>query len=140
MFGAFLHDIGKIEIKKEVLVKPEQLNEEEWEKVKNHTKIGSKILEPLEFNENILPIILYHHENYDGTGYPEGKKGENIPFNARILRIIDSFDAMITERPYSKSLDKEEALKEIREGSGNQYDPDLAEKFITFAENNIEVK
>jgi diguanylate cyclase (GGDEF)-like protein len=129
-YGAFLHDIGKIEIEEDILVKKGRLDEEEWSKVKRHTETGARILTPLKAFRDIISMVLYHHENYDGSGYPEGLKGEEIPRLARMLRIIDSYDAITSERPYSSPMKKDEAIAELKKGSGIYYDPELVNVFI----------
>ncbi len=129
-FGAFLHDIGKVEIPYEVLTKRGSLTDEEWELMKTHAEISEKIARPIEGLEPCLPIIRHHHERFDGNGYPDGIKGEEIPFEARILTIADSFDAMTTSRPYQKKRSVEAAFEELRRCAGTQFDPDLVEPFI----------
>ncbi|GAB6137460.1 bifunctional diguanylate cyclase/phosphohydrolase [Halanaerobaculum tunisiense] len=136
-YGAFLHDIGKIEVGRDILMKPDRLDQSEWETIKQHPETGAQILSPLKSSPDILAMARYHHENFDGTGYPEGLKGSDIPFYARVLRIIDSFDAMTSKRPYSPALSKEKALKELKEGANEQYDPHLVKFFIKVADENI---
>lgn len=135
--AAALHDIGKIEISRIVLNKAEKLTDEEFAKVKKHVLWGSEIVKEIEALRPVSDIILYHHENYDGTGYPEGLKGEEIPFLSRIIRIVDSYDAMISNRPYQKRISKLEALFEIRRCSGTMFDPILAEEFIMMIKPDI---
>lgn len=128
--GGLLHDIGKIGIEDEILNKKGKLTPEEYDKIKQHTVIGYEIiLQAGMFNE-LLPAIRSHHERIDGRGYPDGLAGDDIPLMARILAISDAFDAMVADRPYRKGLPVEEALQEIRRGSGTQFDPILAEHFI----------
>ncbi len=128
--GGILHDIGKIGIEDEILNKKGKLTPEEYDKIKQHTVIGYEIiLQAGMFNE-LLPAIRSHHERIDGRGYPDGLAGDEIPLMARILAISDAFDAMVADRPYRKGLPVEEALQEIRRGSGTQFDPILAEHFI----------
>jgi diguanylate cyclase (GGDEF)-like protein len=129
-FGAFLHDIGKVEIPIEVLTKRGPLTREEWQIMKSHVEIGENIAKPIPSLAPCLPIIRHHHERYDGTGYPDGLKGEEIPLEARILTIADSFDAMTTSRPYQRKRSMEEAFEELRSCAGRQFDPDLVEPFI----------
>ena len=128
--GGLLHDIGKIGIPEAVLNKPGRLNDEEFNIIKSHPDLGLHILGKVEFLEHIVPIIRHHHERYDGKGYPGGLKGENIPLLARIVSVVDTFDAMTTNRPYRKALTIEESLVEIDRCSGSQFDPDIAAKFI----------
>jgi diguanylate cyclase (GGDEF)-like protein len=129
-YGAYLHDIGKIEIDTDTLNSLSKLTESEWEQLKQHPYWGSEIISPVKSLERIRPLILYHHENYDGTGYPEGLGGEDIPLGARIIRIIDSFDAMTTDRPYKKGMSAEEACAEIEALAGKHYDPELCRVFV----------
>lgn len=125
-----LHDIGKIEVSRLVLNKEGKLTDEEFMKIKKHPQWGSEIAKEIVSLRPASDIILYHHENFDGTGYPTGIKGKEIPFLARIIRIVDSYDAMISNRPYQKTKSEEEALKEIKRCSGSMFDPVLAEEFI----------
>lgn len=128
--AAALHDIGKIEVSRGVLNKVDKLTDEEFIKIKNHAVWGSEIVKEIEPLRPASDIILYHHENYDGTGYPEGLKGEQIPILARIIRIVDSFDAMVSNRPYKNTMSKLEALAELKRCSGTMFDPVLVEDFI----------
>ncbi|MFW5998765.1 MAG: diguanylate cyclase domain-containing protein [bacterium] len=130
MFGAFLHDIGKIDIPRKTLMKTGLLDKKEWEKIKRHPEIGAQILKPLKFNEEIISMVKHHHENIDGSGYCEGITGKNITYYAKILRIIDSYDAMITDRPYSSALNKREAIRELEKNSGKEFDSELVKIFI----------
>ncbi|MCK4518750.1 MAG: HD domain-containing protein [Candidatus Omnitrophica bacterium] len=128
--AAKLHDIGKIGVHDYILMKPGKLTNEEWEEIKLHALKGVKILQPLTFLNGSIDIIRSHHERYDGQGYPDGRKGEDIPFEARIMAVADSFDAMTTERPYRKALTTKEALDEIVREKGSQFDPDIADAFL----------
>ncbi len=129
-YAAFLHDIGKIEIERDILNKPGLLNEKEWDILKQHPRWGSDIVKPVSQLCPAVPVILYHHENYDGSGYPEGIAKDNIPILARIIRIVDSFDAMTSHRTYKTNMSFEEAITEIRRCSGTMFDPQLANEFI----------
>ncbi len=139
-YAAFLHDIGKIEIDWEILNKVDPLNKKEWEMIQRHPEWGSDIVKAVEKLHPIVPVILHHHENYDGTGYPAGLKGEDIPILARIIRIADSYDAMISHRPYKKRLDASAALEEIKSNSGTQFDPELAAVFLEIIQEDIEAE
>lgn len=125
-----LHDIGKIGIKEEILNKPGRLTPEEWEEIKHHPFVGYQIIQPVEFLGEGRDIMLYHQERYDGKGYPAGLKGEEIPLGARMLAIIDSYDAMVTDRPYRKRLPFKEVIAELKRNSGTQFDPKLVKIFI----------
>lgn len=129
IFGSLLHDIGKIEISREVLNKPTKLNDLEWQMTKQHPQWGADIIRPLKSLKGSLDIVLYHHENYNGTGYPKGLKGEEIPFGAQLLRIIDSYDALTSHRPYKEAMSQEQAIEELQKYSGIHYDPEMLEKF-----------
>ncbi len=129
-----LHDIGKIAISDEILKKPGKLTDEEWVQIKLHPSKGANMLISLGFLKGIVPLVRHHHERYDGRGYPDGLKGEDIILGARIIMAADAFEAMVSERPYRRALSTEEALKEIRENSGTQFDPKIAETLIRLAE------
>lgn len=133
-FAALIHDIGKIGVKDNVLDKPSRLSDSEYDIIKKHPVIGEQIIAPIEFLTNIAPLILYHHEHYDGSGYLEGLKGEEIPIGARILIVADAFEAMISERPYSKSMTTEEAIDELKDKSGSQFDPEVVKAFLRVLE------
>lgn len=137
IYGAYMHDIGKINISKNILVKKMKLDNEEWEILKQHPANGVEIIKPVEALNVIIPLILYHHERYDGKGYPSNLKGEEIPYLVRVLTIVDSFDAMTSSRPYNKKMSYEEGLEEIRRCSGTQFDPEIAEKFIEAINENM---
>jgi len=132
--AALLHDIGKIGIPDKVLNKKGKLNGENWEAIKAHPRLGANIVGNI---PNLVPCassILHHHERWDGSGYPEGLKGEEIPIEARILAIADTFEAMTSARPYRPALSREEVIKELRQGAGIQFDPKLVEVFIGLIE------
>lgn len=128
--AAVLHDIGKIGINDQVLNKAAKLTQEEYQHVMRHPTIGADIICNVDFLKNITGIIKHHHERYDGTGYPDGLKGDQIPIEACILALADSYDAMTSDRPYRKALTQEETIREIEQNSGTQFHPVLAEKFI----------
>lgn len=127
--GAILHDIGKIGVKDAVLSKPSQLTPEEKEMFDQHPDIGSKIMGPIQQLENMIPIIRHHHESFDGNGYPDKLKGEEIPSGARIIAVADTFDAMTSDRPYRKALPESAARQEINKLSGKQFDPKVVDAF-----------
>lgn len=130
IYGAYMHDIGKINISKDILNKRMALTDEEWNILKQHPNEGVEIIKSVDSLQDISSVILYHHERYDGKGYPDNLKGEEIPYNARILTVVDSFDAMTSERPYNKRKTYGEAIDELRRCSGTQFDPKIAEAFI----------
>lgn len=129
-YAAALHDIGKIGIARKILDKPGTLNEEEFVHIKTHPQLGDSIIEPVAFLQEPREIILHHHERYDGKGYPDGLKEEEIPLGARILAVADSFEAMMSDRPYRKALPLEEAMKELEINAGTQFDPRVVEAFL----------
>ncbi|MGL4797119.1 MAG: bifunctional diguanylate cyclase/phosphohydrolase, partial [Paraclostridium sp.] len=128
--AAYLHDIGKIEISEDVLNKKEKLTDEEFEILRDHPILGEELVKNIEPFKELLPLIRNHHEKYDGTGYPDRLKGDNIPYLARMITIADSFDAMTSHRPYNTRKSHEDAIQELRRCSGTQFDPYLVEKFI----------
>jgi putative nucleotidyltransferase with HDIG domain len=128
-FAGHLHDIGKIGIRDDILLKPGRLSAEEFEKIKEHPVIGANMLEQLGFWEQERLIIRCHHERFDGSGYPDGLRGQDIPFLARILSVADVYDAMASDRAYRKRMEEDLILKIIREGSGSQFDPDVVQVF-----------
>jgi HD-GYP domain-containing protein (c-di-GMP phosphodiesterase class II) len=138
VLSAQLHDVGKIAIDDSILRKPARLDKDEFEKMKKHTIFGGEIIKEIqkkttesEFLNHAYVFAVYHHEKWDGSGYPYGIAGENIPLPARIMAIIDVYDALISERPYKKAFSHEEAIKIIKEGKGLHFDPDLASMFIS---------
>jgi putative nucleotidyltransferase with HDIG domain len=128
-YTAVLHDVGKIGIKDAVLNKQDKLDDDEFTLMKKHTTIGAKILEQMESLKKLSVGARYHHEKYDGTGYFEGLKEEEIPLEARIISVADTYDAMTTDRPYRKGLSYETALNEINRCSGTQFDPEVVKYF-----------
>jgi putative two-component system response regulator len=128
-FGSILHDIGKIHISEEILTKPGSLSDDEWIEMKKHPEMGAELIKDIHYLQSAIPVILYHHERWNGRGYPHGLKEEKIPVIARIVAIADSFDAMTTIRPYRKELTPEQAYQEVLTGSGIQYDPLIVETF-----------
>ena len=135
-FGSILHDIGKIQISEEILNKEGALSDAEWDEMRKHPQVGAELIKGIHYLEPALPVVLYHHERWNGRGYPFSLTEENIPVAARIVAIADSFDAMTTKRPYRKELTPEEATSEIISCSGNQYDPLMVEAFQHAWETN----
>ena len=136
--GGLFHDIGKIGIPDRILLKTEKLTDEEYAEIKNHPSIGARILSFATIFKDIVPIAKYHHERYDGKGYPEGLKGEEIPYLARIAAIADTFDAMTSRRSYRDALDLQVVKDEITRCKGTQFDPELADAFLDILENDFE--
>ncbi len=133
---ATLHDIGKVTISEDILKKPGDLNKEEWEIIKQHPERGYVIASATEEFAPIARDILYHHERWDGEGYPEGISGEEIPILSRIISIVDAYDVMTNGRSYKNPMSQEEALEEIEDCAGSQFDPELAEQFVKMMKNN----
>ena len=132
--GGLLHDLGKIGVNQRVLDHPGRLDEEMRKEIEAHPLIGARILQPIRSFQLILPIILYHHERWDGLGYPEGLKGLEIPRLARLLAVADVYDAMVSARPYRNGMDPQSALDEIRSCSGTQFDPEMAAALLRVME------
>jgi HD-GYP domain-containing protein (c-di-GMP phosphodiesterase class II) len=130
---ALLHDIGKIGIPDAILNKPSKLTEEEYALMKKHPEYGWAVLHQVPGMERASLLILHHHESYDGTGYPGGLKGEEIPIGSRIVSVIDAFDAMVSNRPYREGLRFEEAERRLLRASGTQFDPDIVRHFLPLA-------
>jgi HD-GYP domain-containing protein (c-di-GMP phosphodiesterase class II) len=128
-YGAALHDIGKIGIPDAILRKPGRLTEEEWALMRQHPELGERIIAGIEFLRSAIPVVLHHHERWDGAGYPAGLAGAAIPLGARIFTVSDAFDAMISNRPYRKGMPYEHALREIHHMSGKQFDPAVVDAF-----------
>jgi len=129
-YAALLHDIGKIGIDQSILLKPGKLTPEEYEVVKRHPVIGHQILAPVRHLGPVAQMVLYHQEWYDGRGYPEGLQGENIPLGARMVAVIDAWDALRSDRPYRKALTRAAAVAELRRCAGTQFDPKIIDAFL----------
>ena len=130
IYAAYMHDLGKINIPEEILIKTGKLTDSEWEILKNHSKNGAEIINSVSVLADVVPIIMQHHERYDGTGYPMNLKGEEITYLARVLTVADSFDAMTSHRPYQTMKTHAEAFDELAKCSGSQFDPDIVRIFI----------
>ncbi len=128
--ASILHDLGKVGISDKILLKKAKLTKGEFEEIKKHPQIGADIIRPIQFMQEIIPLILYHHERWDGKGYPEGLKGEGIPIGARIISIADVYQALTSDRPYRKAFTKKEAMNILREGAGSQFDPEIVKVFL----------
>ncbi len=134
--AGLLHDIGKIGIPESILNKNGPLDLNEWKKMKEHPVVGATILQHIGELKNAILGVKYHHENYDGSGYPEGLKGDQIPLIASIIAVADTFDAMTTDRPYRRGLSKQDAIAEIKKVSGKQLNPDIASIFLELIKEN----
>jgi putative nucleotidyltransferase with HDIG domain len=133
--GGVFHDIGKIGTADDILFKVEKLDFDEYEEIKKHPLKGAYILSAISMFKDVVPLVKYHHERYDGKGYPEGLKGEEIPLLARILSVADAFDAMTTDRKYRSKLALGEAINQFKINSGTQFDPIVVEKLLSLLDN-----
>jgi putative nucleotidyltransferase with HDIG domain len=139
--GGLLHDIGKIGIPPEILDKAGKLTDEEYQLMREHVRIGARILEPIEAYGAVIPVVLHHHEYYDGSGYPDGLKGEGIDLGARIFTVADHYDALISDRPYRAGLPREKVIGFIREDSGTKFDPNVVKAFLeVMAQEDMELQ
>jgi len=127
--GAVLHDIGKIGISDTILLKPGSLTTEEWKTMRLHPDIGARIIEGIPFLQETLPIIRYHQERWDGSGYPLGLQGTEIPLAARLFAVVDAYDALTTDRPYRNKITTKEALQYLKEKAGELFDPEIVDAF-----------
>jgi HD-GYP domain-containing protein (c-di-GMP phosphodiesterase class II) len=132
--GALFHDIGKIGIPTDILLKEGPLNDEEWTIIRTHPELGERILAPIEFLAEVRPIVRACHEHWDGGGYPDGLRGGGIPLEARIILVVDAFHAMTSDRPYRHALSLDEACRRLQEASGTQFDPDVVETMFELLE------
>lgn len=133
-YGFFLHDIGKVGIPESILCKQGPLSPEEWDVMRRHPTIGAHIVAPIRFLGQASLVIRHHHEWFDGSGYPEGLRGDQIPLAARVFAVADSFDAMTSDRPYRPAMRLERALQEIVGGAGTQFDPEVVKVFLDVVE------
>jgi putative two-component system response regulator len=129
VFGALLHDIGKIGVSDVILKKPGLLTEAEWVEMRRHPIIGEQICRPLQSSREFAPIVRHHHERWDGAGYPDRLKGDEIPIGARIVSLVDAFDAMVHDRPYRQARPLDSVVAELAADAGRQFDPELVECF-----------
>src|SRR6185436_6368323 len=128
--AALLHDIGKLAVPEHIISKPGRLTPEEFDKMKIHPVVGAEILERVQFPYPVGPIVRSHHEKWDGSGYPDGLKGAEIPLGARILAVVDCFDALTSDRPYRRRMTEPEALTIIADRRGQMYDPVVVDAFM----------
>jgi putative two-component system response regulator len=132
--AAQLHDLGKIGTSDYILHKKEKLSDEDWKEIKLHSRRSAEILEPLESLDGLVEMVKQHHEKIDGSGYPDGISGKDIPIGAKILAVADAYDAMTSERPYRKAFPKEKAINELKKCTGTQFDNDIVDTFIRILE------
>jgi HD-GYP domain-containing protein (c-di-GMP phosphodiesterase class II) len=137
--GALLHDVGKIGVADSILRKPGPLDETEWEEMRGHPELGYRMLKDIQFLQDALPIVRYHHEHWNGAGYPLGLEGETIPVEARIFAVIDAFDAITSERPYSPPRTYEQAVEILTAESGIRFDPKVVKAFLTVPKEDWDV-
>ena len=137
--GGILHDIGKIGVDEAIIRKPGPLTPEEAAQMRRHPEIGASIISQMRFAREVAPIINGHHEYWDGSGYPQGLSGHAIPIGARIITIVDAYDAMMTDRPYRAALGEVESLRQLHGGRGSQFDPDLLDIFVGLVEKGLVV-
>jgi putative two-component system response regulator len=136
--GGVVHDIGKIAVPDAILLKPGRLSEDEWKLIREHPVVGERICAPLKSFRTVLPIIRHHHERFDGSGYPDGLRGESIPITARVLQIVDVYDALTTERPYKHAFSITEALQTMKEEvSRGWWDPVIFDQFERLARDGM---
>src|SRR5207249_4836156 len=128
--AALLHDIGKLAVPEHILSKPGPLTQEEFQKIRIHPQVGAEIISAVPFPYPVAPLILSHHERWDGKGYPAGLRGEDIPLGARILSVVDYFDALMAERPYHKAMSFDAAIGLLQQEAGKGLDPIVVSKFI----------
>jgi HD-GYP domain-containing protein (c-di-GMP phosphodiesterase class II) len=135
--GFHLHDIGKVGVSERILTKPGPLHPSEWAEMRTHPVVGAEIVSPIRFLGDAIDVIRFHHERFDGSGYPDGLAGDGIPLPARIFAVVDAFDAMTSERPYRRAMPAERAVDEITRCSGTQFDPEVVEPFLAMAERML---
>jgi HD-GYP domain-containing protein (c-di-GMP phosphodiesterase class II) len=136
-YAGLLHDIGKIGVSEAILNKPGKLSQDELDEIRKHPELGARIISDVPFLKSLVPLIKYHHEFFNGMGYPEGISGEQIPFGARILCVADSFEAMTSNRPYRKAMPLSRAVEIMREEQGRQFDPQIVEAFIELVNSGV---
>jgi putative nucleotidyltransferase with HDIG domain len=136
-FGFLLHDIGKVGVPDEILFKPAELSDAEFERIARHAEIGAAILGHVDFLDEAMLIVRHHHERWDGTGYPDGLRGEQIPLAARVFAIADTLDALTTDRPYRGAVSWPEARRVIRAAAGTQFDPAVVGAYDTLGDDTF---
>jgi HD-GYP domain-containing protein (c-di-GMP phosphodiesterase class II) len=138
-FGAPLHDIGKVVVRRDLLRKPGPLSLDELAEIRTHPRAGAELVLPIRVARPALPYVLFHHERWDGKGYPSGMRGRSIPLEARLLAVADAFDAMTSQRPYRPALTTDHALAELGACAGSQFDPEIAALFLDVWSEQAEI-
>lgn len=136
-YAAFLQDVGNIRVPHAILNKPGKLTQQEMQQLEAHPTIGQEIVEQVRFLKDIAPYLRHHHEKWDGSGYPDGVRAEQIPLGARILAVATAFDSMTSERPYHPRMDEGAAVAELKAGAGTQFDPAVVEAFLRMLQRRI---
>jgi len=138
-FGALLHDVGKIAVPDQILLKPGKLTDQEWDEMRKHPEAGYRIVKRIGFLKDAAEIVYTHHEQFDGSGYPRGIKNESIPLGARMFMVADVYDALTSERPYRSPMTYEEAIAEIRKMSGSHFDPVVVDTFLAIEPKQLQM-
>jgi HD-GYP domain-containing protein (c-di-GMP phosphodiesterase class II) len=137
MYGTVLRDIGMIKVSDLIVRSPRELMPEEWDIIKRHPSDGAVMLRDMKFSDHAIQIVIHHHERYNGEGYPRGTQGQDIPLGARIVSVVESYAAMLQERPTRPALSREEALSTLKENWGMRYDPEVVRCFVEVVEEEI---
>ncbi len=135
-YGFFLHDIGKVGVPEPILCKRGPLTPAEWEVMRSHPIVGAQIVAPIAFLQDAVDLVRHHHERFDGSGYPDGLRGDEIPLAARVFSVADAFDAMTSDRPYRGAMCSGRAVAEIQRGAGSQFDPSVVGAFVQMIEED----
>ncbi|MCK5828056.1 HD-GYP domain-containing protein [Candidatus Bipolaricaulota bacterium] len=139
-YGAFLHDIGKVKVPSDILTKEASLTDKEWKEMSKHPDYGADMMSERDYLGGAASIVRAHHERFDGGGYPCGLKGEEIPIGARVVAVVDTYDAIVSARPYKKALAKEEAISELKKNAGTQFDPTVVRAFLEVIKSTSDEK
>jgi HD-GYP domain-containing protein (c-di-GMP phosphodiesterase class II) len=137
MYGTVLRDIGMIKVSDLIVRSPRELMPEEWDIIKRHPSDGAAMLRDMKFSEHAVNVVLHHHERFNGEGYPRGTQGQDIPLGARIVSVVESYAAMLQERPTRRALSREEAVSTLKENWGMRYDPEVVRCFVEVVEEEI---
>lgn len=139
-YGAYLHDIGKVMVPDDILGKTASLTDDEWEEMRKHPNHGAEMLSKKEYLAGAAEVVRAHHERFDGTGYPRGLSGDEIPIGARVVAVVDAYDAITSARPYQAALAKEEAIRELEKNAGTQFDPRVVKAFLEVVRGGDDAK